>query len=83
MLVPLSVLISSFGDGGLVVSVALIIVHLLSDQPVGGFLTTGDGIISMEGLGLGLFTSSPFFPVGRQTPTMCFSTSVTVFTIPP
>ena len=57
MLVPLSVLTSSFNDGILVVSVALIILHLLLDQPVGGFLTVGEGIISMEGLGL--LTSSP------------------------
>ena len=57
MLVPLSVLISSFGDGGLVVSVFLMTVYLLSDQPAEGFLAVGDGSISMEGLGL--FTSSP------------------------
>ena len=56
---PLSVLTSSFGDGGLVLSAALMIVHLLLDQPAGGFLTVGDGIISMEGLESGQFTSSP------------------------
>ena len=59
MLVPLSVLTSSVGDGGLVLSVPLSIVHLISDQPTGGFLTVGDGIISMEGLELGLSTLSP------------------------
>ena len=58
MLVPLSVLTSSFSDGGLVLSVALIFVCLLSDQPAGGFPTVGDGIISMEGLELGLSTLS-------------------------
>ena len=57
MLVPLSVLIPSFSDGGLVVSVALMTLHLLSDQPAGGFLTVGDGLIFTEGLGL--LTSIP------------------------
>ena len=58
MLLPLSVL-TFVGDGGLILSVALIIVHLLLDQPTGGFLTVGDVIISMEGLDLGFSTSSP------------------------
>ena len=58
MLVPLSVL-TSVSDGGLVLSVALITVHLLLNQPTGGFLTVGDGIISMDGSELGLFTLSP------------------------
>ena len=59
MLVPLSVLTSSVSDGGLVLSVALIIVCLLLDQPTGGFPTVRDGIISTEGLELGLSTLSP------------------------
>ena len=82
MLVPLSVLTSSFGDGGLVLSVALIIEQLLLDQPAGAFLTAGDGIISTEGLELGVVYIKSLFPIGRETPTMCFSASVAISTIP-
>ena len=52
-----SVLISSLGDGGLVVSFFLMTLDLFLDQPAGGFLAAGDGSNSMEELGL--FTSSP------------------------
>ena len=53
---PLSVLASSAGDGGLACSTSLIILCLNVDHPTGGLLTIGDGIFSTEGLELGSST---------------------------
>ena len=50
LLMLLSVLGSSPGDGGLVCSAALTILSLYVAHPIGGFLTVGDGVFSMEGL---------------------------------
>ena len=66
MLVPLSVFISSLGDGGPLVSVFLMTLHLLSDQPAGGFLAVGDGSISMEELGLFALSPSSQLEVKHQ-----------------
>ena len=57
MLMPLSVLAVSAGEGGLASSASLIILHLNVAHPTGGFLTVGDRFFSMEGLELVLFTS--------------------------
>ena len=56
MLMPLSVLASSAGDGGLACSASLITLCLNVDHPTGGYLTVWDGIFSMEGLELGSST---------------------------
>ena len=56
MLMSLSILASSASDGGLASSTSLIILHLNVDHPTGGFLTVGDGILSMEGIELGSST---------------------------
>ena len=45
-------LASSAGDGGLANSASPITLHLNVDHPIGGFLTVGDGVISLEGLEL-------------------------------
>ena len=45
MLIPLSVLASSAGDGGLANSASLITLCLNMDHPTGGFLTVGDGFL--------------------------------------
>ena len=42
----------SSGDGGLSASVALMILHLLLDQPAEAFLPAEDDLISIDGLGL-------------------------------
>ena len=57
MLMPLSVSASSAGDGGLASSASLITLCLNMDHPTGGFLTVGNGFLSMEGLELVPFTS--------------------------
>ena len=57
MLMSLSVFASSASDGGLASSASLITLCLNMDDPTGGFLTVGDGFLSMEGLELVLFTS--------------------------
>ena len=54
---PLSILASSASDGALASSASPIILHLNVDHPTGGFLTVGDGFLSMEGLELVLITS--------------------------
>ena len=51
----LSVLGSSASDGGLACSAALIILCLYAAHPIGGFLTVGDGVFSIEGLKPDLF----------------------------
>ena len=56
MLMPLLVLASSAGDGGLACSASLNILCLNVNHPTGGFLIVRDGIFSMEGLELGLST---------------------------
>ena len=53
---PLSVLASFAGDGGLACSASLIILCLNVDHPTGDFFTVGDGIFSMEVLKLGSST---------------------------
>ena len=53
----LSISASSVGDGGLASSASLITLCLNVDYPIGGFLTIGDGLFSMEGLVLVPFTS--------------------------
>ena len=69
--------------GSCFICIALIIVCLLLDQPAGSFLTAGDGIISTwMGYSWGVVYIKSLFPIRRETPTMCFSTSVTIFTIP-
>ena len=50
LLMLLSVLGSSASDGGLACSAALTILCLYAAHPIGGFLTVGDGVFSMEGL---------------------------------
>ena len=57
MLMPLSVSASSVSDGGLASSASLITLCLNVVHATGGFLTVGDGFLSMEGLELVLFTS--------------------------
>ena len=51
ILIPLSVC-----EGDLTNSASLITLHLNVDHPTGGFLTVGDGILSMEVLELELST---------------------------
>ena len=50
LLMLLSVLGISVSDGGLACSAALTILCLCVAHPIGGFLTIGDGVFSMEGL---------------------------------
>ena len=46
----------SVNEGGLANSAFLVTLCLNVDHPTGGFMTVGDGILSMEGLELGLST---------------------------
>ena len=62
---------------------SLITLCLNVDHPTGGFLTVGDGVLSMEGLELVPFTSvNPSSQSEELHQAMCLIAFVTKFTIP-
>ena len=82
LLTLLSVLCSTFSDGGLACSAALTILCLYVAHPTGGFLIVGDGVFSIEGLEPDFSTSTNTSSQSEEfTPTMCFATPITKFTI--